>query len=122
MGRAAIVGDAAHINNPLGGMGINGGIHNAINLSDKLSAILKDGADIDALLDRFSAQRRSIVEEYMQTHTHKNKQVIEEKDPVKRAAHLAHRKEAATTPDALLAYVRKGAMLDAVDKSMDAMP
>lgn len=113
------MGDAAHINNPLGGMGINGGIHNAINLSDKLSAILKDGADIDALLDRFSAQRRSIVEEYMQTHTHKNKQVIEEKDPVKRAAHL---KEVATTPDALLAYMRKGAMLDTVDKSMDVMP
>ena len=34
LGRAFLVGDAAHINNPLGGMGMNGGIHDAINLTD----------------------------------------------------------------------------------------
>ena len=33
LGRAFLVGDAAHINNPLGGMGMNGGIHDAINLT-----------------------------------------------------------------------------------------
>lgn len=121
-GRAAIVGDAAHINNPLGGMGMNGGVHDAVNLAEKLVAILKDGADPDALLDHYSTQRRAIAEEYVMTHTHKNKQVIEEKDPAKRAAHLAEMKRVAATPDALRAYVRKGAMLDAVDKSMAVHP
>lgn len=122
VGRAALVGDAAHINNPLGGMGMNGGIHDAVNLAEKLVRIFRDGADMDALLDHYSAQRRSIAEEYVQAHTHQNKQVIEEKDPDKRAAHLARLKYVASTPAELLAYVRKGAMLDAVDKSMDVMP
>ncbi|MDA0962220.1 MAG: FAD-dependent monooxygenase [Proteobacteria bacterium] len=122
VGRAAIAGDAAHINNPLGGMGMNGGIHDAVNLAEKLIAIFRDGADMDSLLDHYSTQRRAIAEEYVQTHTHQNKQVIEEKDPARRAAHLARMKHVAATPAELRAYVRKGAMMDAVDKSMGVMP
>jgi 3-(3-hydroxy-phenyl)propionate hydroxylase len=38
-GRVFLVGDAAHINNPLGGMGMNGGIHDAINLTDRLAGV-----------------------------------------------------------------------------------
>ena len=37
LGRAFLVGDAAHINNPLGGMGMNGGIHDAVNLAARLA-------------------------------------------------------------------------------------
>ncbi|MEO0913533.1 MAG: hypothetical protein AAFY59_11170, partial [Pseudomonadota bacterium] len=74
------------------------------------------------LLDHYSAQRRAIAEEYVQTHTHQNKQVIEEKDPAERAAHLERLKDVSNTPEALLAHVRKGAMLDAVEKSMAVMP
>ena len=122
VGRVAIAGDAAHINNPLGGMGMNGGIHDGVNLAHKLVAILQDGADMDTLLDHYSAQRRAIAEEYVQNHTHQNKQVIEESDPVKRAAHLARLKQVADTPSDLLAYVRKGAMMDAVEKSMAVQP
>lgn len=122
VGRVAIAGDAAHINNPLGGMGMNGGIHDAVNLAEKLIAVFRDGADMDALLDHYSAQRRAIAEEYVQTHTHQNKQVIEEKDPARRAAHLERLKHVARTPSELRAFVRKGAMMDAVDKSMAVMP
>ena len=38
LGRAFLVGDAAHINNPLGGMGMNGGIHDAVNLASAARA------------------------------------------------------------------------------------
>ena len=38
-GRVVLAGDAAHINNPLGGMGMNGGIQDAFNLADKFKAI-----------------------------------------------------------------------------------
>ena len=122
VGRAAIAGDAAHINNPLGGMGMNGGIHDAVNLAQKLVRILQDGANAEAMLAHYSAQRRAIAEEYVLTHTHQNKQVIEERDPAKRAAHLARMQHVAATPDELLTYVRKGAMLDAVEKSMAVDP
>ncbi|MEY3675130.1 MAG: hypothetical protein RJB47_1838, partial [Pseudomonadota bacterium] len=47
-GRVVLAGDAAHINNPLGGMGMNGGIHDAMNLTEKLLAILQHGGS-DAL-------------------------------------------------------------------------
>src|ERR1044071_4525103 len=43
-GRVLLAGDAAHINNPLGGMGMNGGMHDAFNLSDKLADIYAGAA------------------------------------------------------------------------------
>ena len=122
VGRAALAGDAAHINNPLGGMGMNGGIHDAVNLARKLVAVLRDGADMDRWLDHYAAQRKAIAEEYVLAHTHANKQTIAETDPAKRAETMARMQAIAATPDLLLAHVRKGAMLDAVAKSMAVEP
>jgi 3-(3-hydroxy-phenyl)propionate hydroxylase len=53
-----LAGDAAHVNNSLGGMGMNGGIRDAVNLSDKLAEVWA-GAD-DRLLDRHERQRRTV--------------------------------------------------------------
>jgi 3-(3-hydroxy-phenyl)propionate hydroxylase len=77
-GRALLIGDAAHLNNPLGGFGMNGGIHDAWNLCGKLVAILNDGADHDNLLDRFDRQRRTIMNEFIQAQTIRNKKMLEE--------------------------------------------
>ena len=44
-GRVLLAGDAAHLNSPSGGMGMNGGIHDAFNLCEKLIAVVQDGAD-----------------------------------------------------------------------------
>ncbi|MEO1686630.1 MAG: FAD-dependent monooxygenase [Pseudomonadota bacterium] len=122
VGRTALAGDAAHINNPLGGMGMNGGVHDAVNLARKLVRVLTEGADMDAMLDHYAAQRKAIAEEYVQAHTHQNKQAIAETDPAKRAATLADMKAIAATPERLLAHVRKGAMIDAVARSMAVEP
>ena len=122
VGRACLAGDAAHINNPLGGMGMNGGVQDAVNLAEKLVAILTDGADADRLLAHYSAQRKAIAEEYVKAHTHANKQAISETDPARRAETLARMQEIAATPELLLAHVRKGAMIDAVAKSMAVHP
>ena len=56
-GRAFLAGDAAHINNPLGGMGLNGGIHDALSLTGRLARVWHGAAD-DRLLDGYEAQRR----------------------------------------------------------------
>ena len=79
-GRAFLAGDAAHLNNPLGGMGMNGGIHDAFNLAEKLVAVLRDGAD-PSLLDRYERQRRPVALEYVNTITIANKRNLEAKDP-----------------------------------------
>ena len=63
-GRAFLVGDAAHINNPLGGMGMNGGIHDAINLTSRLAEVWH-GRKADAELERYDRQRRLVTLEYI---------------------------------------------------------
>jgi 3-(3-hydroxy-phenyl)propionate hydroxylase len=79
VGRVFLAGDACHMNNPLGGMGMNGGLHDAFNLVEKLHAVLTGEAD-DALLDRYERQRRTICIRFVQEHTINNKKLMEEKD------------------------------------------
>jgi len=79
VGRILITGDAAHINNPLGGMGMNGGIHDSFNLSEKLIPVLKGEADSD-LLDRYSDERRGVAMEYVQKFSIQNKKDLEARD------------------------------------------
>ena len=122
VGRVALAGDSAHINNPLGGMGMNGGIHDAVNLAQKLERILRHGADADRMLDHYSAQRQAIATEYVQEHTHGNKQAIEETDPAKRRTHMERMQQIASDPALLVPFARKSAMIDAVARSMAVEP
>jgi 3-(3-hydroxy-phenyl)propionate hydroxylase len=81
-----LAGDAANINNPLGGMGMNGGIHDAYNLISKLAAVW-EGAD-PALLDLYTRQRRSIAIEDVQRITVRNREIMRETDPAVRKKNL----------------------------------
>src|SRR5204863_8977471 len=63
-GRVFLAGDAAHLNNPLGGMGMNGGVHDAFNIAGKLAAVIKGETTMDEL-DRYERQRRPVALEYV---------------------------------------------------------
>ena len=115
-GRVVLAGDAAHINNPLGGMGMNGGVQDAFNLSDKLVAIIRDGADT-ALLDRYQRQRRSVAIEYINANTARNKKTIEESDPVVRRKTQDELRAIAANPAAARDYLRKTSMIDALARA-----
>jgi 3-(3-hydroxy-phenyl)propionate hydroxylase len=78
-GRAFVAGDAAHINNPLGGMGMNGGIHDAVNLTERLAAVWQGEVGEDEL-DRYDKERRGVTVEYVQTQSIANKRNIENPD------------------------------------------
>lgn len=78
--RVLLAGDAAHVNNPLGGMGMNGGIHDGINLAEKLVDIIKNGKDRNDLLDLYDRQRRGICEKFILKHTSENKKLMEAKE------------------------------------------
>jgi 3-(3-hydroxy-phenyl)propionate hydroxylase len=86
-GRVLLAGDSAHVNNPIGGMGMNGGIHDAMNLADKLADVWFGRAEAD-VLDRYTRQRRKAQVDYVQAQTIQNKKSLEEKDPVTRRKHL----------------------------------
>jgi 3-(3-hydroxy-phenyl)propionate hydroxylase len=75
-GRAFLAGDAAHINNPLGGMGMNGGIHDAINLTSRLVDVWH-GSEADSELERYDRQRRLVTLEYIEKQSIQNKRNLE---------------------------------------------
>jgi 3-(3-hydroxy-phenyl)propionate hydroxylase len=79
-GRVILMGDAAHLNNPLGGFGMNSGVHDAWNLSDKLTQILLEGGDAPALLGRYDRQRRTVMSEFVQAQSISNKKAMESQD------------------------------------------
>lgn len=68
-GRIFLAGDAAHVHSPAGGQGMNTGIQDALNLADKLTAVLRDGAP-ETTLDAYEAERRPVAEEVV-AFTHK---------------------------------------------------
>ncbi|MDV3456091.1 FAD-dependent monooxygenase [Sphingomonas sp. HF-S4] len=76
-GRVLLAGDSAHLNNPLGGFGMNSGIHDAWNLTGKLFEILLENASADPLLDRYERQRRAITTSFVQAQTISNKELLE---------------------------------------------
>ena len=86
-GRVLLAGDSAHLNNPIGGMGLNGGIQDAANLADKLRRVILDRAP-DSLLDLFSLQRRTVATEFVQQQSIENKKRLEARDPETRKRNL----------------------------------
>lgn len=82
-GRIVLAGDAAHLNNPLGAFGLNGGLHDAILLAEYLGRIWRGEGD-DGLLDLYVRKRRAANVDFVQTQSISNKKLLEEADPAAR--------------------------------------
>jgi 3-(3-hydroxy-phenyl)propionate hydroxylase len=108
-GRVFLAGDAAHINNPLGGMGMNGGIQDAFNLVEKLAEVWA-GAD-DRMLDRYTRQRRTVAIEAVQQQTHRNQQIISERDPSVRKRSLDELRRIAADKSSAREYMLRSSMI-----------
>ena len=109
-GRAILAGDAAHLNNPLGGMGLNGGIHDAVNLVDKLARIWA-GEPVDALLGVYERQRRQVCLDTVQQQSIRNRRMMGEKDPEQRRAFHDELRRTVADPKAHHAYVLRSSMI-----------
>jgi 3-(3-hydroxy-phenyl)propionate hydroxylase len=116
-GRVVLAGDAAHINNPLGGMGMNGGIQDAFNLADKFKDIWA-GAD-EALLDQYDRQRRAVAIEAVQQQTHRNAQMISERDPQVRRKSLDAMRRIAADKNAAREYMLKSSMIHSMRRAAE---
>lgn len=115
-GHVLLVGDAAHVNNPLGGMGMNFGIHDAVSLADKLARVI-NGSATQGLLDLYDRQRRYVAKTFLQTMTIQNKNFIEEKDETARRARLDELREIATNRDKSRAYLLRTSMIEGLKES-----
>jgi len=109
-GRVLLAGDAAHVNNPIGGMGLNGGIQDAANLSEKLAQIFLDGAP-DRLLDLYSLQRCAVAVEFVQEQSIANKKRLEALDPEARRHNLGELREIAADPARARQFLLRTSML-----------
>jgi len=117
-GRAFLAGDAAHINNPLGGMGMNGGIHDVLNLAERLAQVWHGEAPAEAL-DRYDLQRRGVTLEYVQKQTIQNKRNLE---PVDEADHARFRDEmqrTAADPALAHAYLVRVSMIASLKRAAE---
>jgi len=79
VGRVVLAGDSAHVNNPIGGMGMNGGIHDGLNVAEKLVRIWQGEGD-DSLLAQYDRQRRTMAKKYVQAQSIQNKEILQESD------------------------------------------
>ena len=108
--RVLLAGDAAHVNNPLGGMGMNFGIHDAVDLADKLGRVLR--GEPDRLLDVYDRQRRHVANAFLQAMTIQNKRVLEEKDFAVRRQRMQEMADIARDPEKSRAFLMRTAMFE----------
>jgi 2-polyprenyl-6-methoxyphenol hydroxylase-like FAD-dependent oxidoreductase len=114
-GRVFLAGDSAHVNNPLGGLGLNFGIHDAVELSALLGNVLR-GEVATHSLDQYDRFRRPLNVEYVQQQTIANKKRLEEKDAAVRAANNEALRRTAADPAAHRAYLLRASLIDSVRK------
>ena len=115
-GRVLLAGDAAHLNNPLGAFGLNGGIHDAINLADKLGDVCHGDAG-EALLDRYVRQRRTVNVEYVQEGSIRNLQTLAERDPAARKARFDELRRASADPQLARQFLLQSSMIASVRRA-----
>ena len=115
--RVLIAGDAAHVNNPLGGMGMNGGVQDAINLAEKIVQIEKFGGDRQDLLALYNRQRRGICTRFIQEHTMKNKALMEATDAKTQIKRQANFMKSCSDPVLSKAFVMETSMINCVRDS-----
>lgn len=118
-GRIVLVGDAAHVNNPVGALGLNSGIHDAMNLGEKIGAVWR-GAD-DSVIDRYERQRRAISLESVQADSIRNKRLLEERDPKVRFKRLAEISAIAADKARAREYLLGSSMIASLRKA-EAIP
>jgi 3-(3-hydroxy-phenyl)propionate hydroxylase len=110
-GRVLLAGDAAHVNNPIGGMGLNGGIQDGVNLADKLARIVMGGESI-RLLDLYDRQRRTVAVEFVQEQSIANKKRLEAADPGERQRNLDELRRIAADPARARQFLLRTSMID----------
>ena len=113
--RIVLAGDAAHLNSPSGGMGMNGGIHDALMLSDALELSLR--ANDETALPRYAAARRATALEDILQAADRNRSRMQEKEPGKRRDIFNELKNITEQTETARSYLLKTSMIEGLRKS-----
>ena len=115
-GRVLLAGDAAHLNAPAGGMGLNGGIHDAFELSAALADVIKHGAP-QHRLDRYDRRRRPVARDDIIGQADRNRARMRERAPEKRRELLRELKATAADRARLHGYLLKSSMIEGLRRA-----
>jgi 3-(3-hydroxy-phenyl)propionate hydroxylase len=118
-GRVAIVGDAAHLNNPIGGFGMNSGIHDAFNLGAKLVSVYKDGADAADELAAFDHERRTTTHEFIQAQTIRNMEYLSDGESERHAKRKQQMREIRDDPEKRRQFLLRQAMIECLEREKE---
>mgnify|MGYP002780714415 CR=1 FL=1 len=110
IGRLLLAGDAAHLNSPSGGMGMNGGIHDAMELAATLAPVWRGEAAPD-LLDRYTRRRQPVAAREIIAQADRNRARMRERDPARRAAMLADMQAVANDPARARDHLLRSSMI-----------
>ena len=113
VGRVLLAGDAAHINNPLGAFGLNGGIHDAVNLAGKLGPVCRGEAELSRL-DRYVRQRRAVNLEYVQEASIRNLRRLAAKTDDERQRNFDELRRTAAEPDSTRQFLLVSSMIASI--------
>lgn len=114
VGRVLLIGDAAHLNSPIGGMGMNNGIHDAFDLARFLPDVVA-GREPLTHLDDWARRRRDVALEYVQIITDRNSKTLGERDEAARLATQQQLRETASDPVKAREWLLAASMLKAVN-------
>src|SRR5229473_185850 len=109
-GRVFLCGDAAHVNNPIGGLGLNCGIHEAWDLAGLLDRVLRGAPD--SILDAYDRRRRPLNIKYVQEQTVANKKQLEERDPAQREKRFEELRCTAEDPARHKSFLMRASLLE----------
>ncbi|MEE8517350.1 MAG: FAD-dependent monooxygenase [Alphaproteobacteria bacterium] len=109
-GWVLLAGDSCHVNNSIGGMGLNGGIQDAMNLTGKLTRVIK-GEARDSVLDLYDLQRRTFATDFVQEQTIQNKKRLEARDSAQRKNNLDELRATAADPARARQFLLKSSMI-----------
>jgi 3-(3-hydroxy-phenyl)propionate hydroxylase len=115
-GRVLLIGDSAHLNNPLGGFGMNSGIHDAFNACEKLVGVL-GGSDSDTVLDVYDRQRRTVTHDFTQQQTIENMAMMRAGQSEAHRRRLEQMQAVASDPVKRRAYLLRQSMFTSLEQA-----
>ena len=117
-GRVILAGDAAHVNNPLGGMGMNSGIHDGLNIAEKISKLWNNSSlDFDRILSLYDRQRRPLAKKYVQAQSIENKKTLQSDESNKSEDKYDNLKRISSNKNLQKSFLLKASLIDMVRES-----
>lgn len=115
VGRAVLIGDAAHLSATTGGMGLNSGVHDAYDLASRLGPALASGGDATSAVAESVAARQRVAREVVQPLTTANRRSGDAQELPPRRTRLDRLAATAADHQSATAFVAAACMLDALD-------